>query len=196
MDARSLYLSQLVKQAPIGICVIDAATLLAETVNEKFLEIAGKRRDEIIGHNYWETFAEVRFLYEAALTEVVETGSAFHAEEVEMTLLRNGIEENIIVTFTYELVRNAGPASAKVVVWVTEHTQSVRERKGSDGEPGTSHFQGVVRKNFPPTGGQPGAGRQYLLPQKYLYTIAEYGMLYKPFRTRPRTLCDQLYFNS
>ena len=36
------YLHNTVLNAPIGICILDAATLVAEIVNAKFLEVAGK----------------------------------------------------------------------------------------------------------------------------------------------------------
>ncbi len=63
--------------APIGICILDAGSLIAETVNAKFLEIAGRSSEAIVGKYYWDTFAEVRIPYETALPEVVEKGTTF-----------------------------------------------------------------------------------------------------------------------
>jgi hypothetical protein len=79
-----------VLNAPIGICILDAATLVAEIVNSKFLEVAGKPYDAIQGQFYWDAFAEARVYYEAALAGVVESGEAYYADEVALMLIRNG----------------------------------------------------------------------------------------------------------
>ena len=115
--------------APIGICVLDAGTLVAELVNDKFLEVAGKRHDEIFGKFYWDAFAEVRSYFEAALAGVVATGEPYYADEVEMVLIRHGREEHIFVTFVYTPVKDQTGKVIKVSVWVLENTKQVAERK-------------------------------------------------------------------
>ncbi|WP_132036220.1 PAS domain-containing protein [Flavobacterium circumlabens] len=60
--------------APVGICVLDAQTLIPEIVNDSFVAIAGKPREEILGSFYWDTFAEVRAYFENALTGVIREG--------------------------------------------------------------------------------------------------------------------------
>jgi PAS domain S-box-containing protein len=122
-------LFQTILSAPIGICLLDAATLTAEIVNDKFLEIAGKPREAIVGHWYWEPFAEVRPYYEAALAGVATTGEAFYANEVQLMLIRHGREENIFVTFVYAPVKDEKGAVRKVAVWVLENTHQVNERE-------------------------------------------------------------------
>src|ERR1700733_15281647 len=92
-------LNNIVLHAPIGICILDAGTLTAEIVNDKFLEVAGKPYEAIFGKFYWDAFAEARIYYEAALSGVVQTGEAYYADEVELMLIRHGREEMIFVTF-------------------------------------------------------------------------------------------------
>src|ERR1700710_841719 len=94
-------LQNIVLNAPIGICILDAATLTAELVNQHFLEVAGKSYDEIFGKFYWDSFAEVRPYYEDALNKVVQNGEAYYANEVELMLIRHGKEERVFVTFVY-----------------------------------------------------------------------------------------------
>jgi PAS domain S-box-containing protein len=122
-------LHQSVMSAPIGICVLNADGLVAEIVNDKFLEVAGKPREAILGKNYWEPFAEARAYYETALQQVADTGVAFHAQEVELMLIRQGKEENIFVTFVYSPLLDASGKTSKIVVWVLENTQQVLARK-------------------------------------------------------------------
>ncbi|WP_295799853.1 PAS domain S-box protein [Mucilaginibacter sp.] len=122
-------LNLIVQSAPIGICILDAATFKAELLNHKFLEIAGKPREAIIGKWYWEAFAEVRPYYETALNEVARTGIAYYADEVELMLIRHDREETIFVTFVYAPVKDAQGKVAKLAVWVLENTSQVNERR-------------------------------------------------------------------
>ncbi|MDN3583464.1 PAS domain S-box protein [Mucilaginibacter flavus] len=122
-------LEKAVLTAPIGICILDAATLVAEIVNDKFLEIAGKPRAAILGKWYWEPFAEAESLYASALKRVAESGEAFYANEVELMLIRHGREELIFVTFVYAPVLDNTNKVSKIAVWVLENTKQVKERR-------------------------------------------------------------------
>jgi PAS domain S-box-containing protein len=126
-DGEDIYYTVL--NAPIGICILNAETLIAEIVNDKFLEVAGKPYEAIHGQHYWDAFAEVRAYYETALTGVVRSGEPFYADEVEMMLIRNGIEEVIFVTFVYTPVKDKSGKVSKVAVWVQENTQVVKVRQ-------------------------------------------------------------------
>jgi PAS domain S-box-containing protein len=126
-DGENLH--TMVLHSPIGICVLDAGTLVAEIVNAKFLEVAGKPYEAIHGRFYWDAFAEARPYYEAALAGVVRTGEAYEADEVELMLIRHGREENIFVTFVYAPVKNAAGSVVKIAVWVLENTRQVTERQ-------------------------------------------------------------------
>jgi PAS domain S-box-containing protein len=121
-----------VRHAPIGICILNATTLIAEIVNDKFLEVAGKPYEAIFGQFYWDSFAEARLYYEAALNSVVETGEAYYANEVEIMLIRHGKEEMIFVTFVYAPVKDAKGKAVKVAVWVLENTRQVAERQKAE----------------------------------------------------------------
>ncbi|SHE48172.1 PAS domain-containing protein [Pedobacter caeni] len=115
--------------APIGVCILDADTLVAEIVNDKFLEVAGKPYEVIYGQYYWDAFAEVRSYYEAALAGVVHTGEPYYADEVELMLIRHEKPEMIFVTFVYAPVKDKEGKVKKVAVWVLENTRQVVERQ-------------------------------------------------------------------
>lgn len=125
-------LYQTVLKAPIGICILNADTLVAEMVNDKFLEVAGKPYENLFGKFYWDTFAEVRSLYEPLLAKVVQTGEAYYADEAEMRLIRHGREEMIFVTFVYAPVKDDAGNVNKIAVWVLENTKQVNERQGME----------------------------------------------------------------
>jgi len=122
-------LRSMVLEAPIGICVLDAKTLISEIVNESFIEVAGKSYDQIAGKHYWDSFAEVKPYYEEALQKVIDEGLPFYANEVEMMLVRHGKEEIIYVTFVYAPLKNIEGKVTKVAIWVLDITPQVKARK-------------------------------------------------------------------
>jgi two-component system sensor histidine kinase VicK len=122
-------LKNMVLNAPIGICILDAKTLVGEIVNGKFLEVAGKPYEAIYAKFYWDAFAEARPYYENALLDVIRTGEAFYADEVELMLIRHGKEELIFVTFVYSPVKDEYGQLSKIAVWVLENTQQVKARQ-------------------------------------------------------------------
>lgn len=122
-------LRHLVLNSPVGICVINAATLVTEVFNDTFMEIAGKPYEAIMGKHYWETFAEAAPYYEASLQGVIDEGKPFYANEVELMLIRHGKEEIVYVTFVYQPLKGADGTVKKVVVWVLENTAQVTARR-------------------------------------------------------------------
>jgi PAS domain S-box-containing protein len=123
------YLYQTVMAAPIGICILDAASLTCEIVNDKFLEIAGTPYDTVFGQFYWDSFAEARPYYEDALTGVLRTGETFYADDVELMLIRYGREEMVFVTFVYSPIKTSEGNVTKIAVWVLENTSQATARR-------------------------------------------------------------------
>jgi len=118
--------------APIGVCILDADTLIAEFVNDKFLEVAGKPHQAIYGQYYWDAFSEARAYYQDALAGVVKTGEPYYAQEVELMLIRHGNAEKIFVTFVYAPVKEPTGRVKKITVWVLENTKQVAERQAQE----------------------------------------------------------------
>lgn len=120
-------LLNLMLNAPMGICIMDAKTQVSEIVNDAFLEVAGRSREEIIGRYYWDTFAEVRHLFENDLNRA-SNGETIRGDELEIPLIRHGKEEMITINFIYMPLENKGKVD-KVAVWVIENTKEVQERR-------------------------------------------------------------------
>jgi PAS domain S-box-containing protein len=137
-----------VLHAPIGICILHADTLVAEIVNDKFVELAGKPYEAIFGQFYWDAFAEAKPYYEAALAGVVGTGEAYYANEVELMLIRHGREEMIFVTFVYAPVKDEAGKVRKIAVWVLENTKQVNERQAVEAAGAAFQQERDRLKNF------------------------------------------------
>jgi PAS domain S-box-containing protein len=121
-------LLNLVLNAPMGLCILDADTLVSEALNDAFLEVAGKPYEHISGHYYWDSFAEVRHLFEDDLARAVK-GETIRGEELEIPLIRYGKTEMIVINFVYSPVKNKAGEVTKVAVWVLENTNQVKQRK-------------------------------------------------------------------
>lgn len=125
-------LGYLVKNAPMGICIIDAKTFVAEILNEKFLEIFGRSETSIIGKGYWDLFPDLKHLFQSPLENVAITLQPYHTDQVEMNLIRQGTAENVFVTFVFAPILNNKKDTTKIVIWVMENTRQVNERKKID----------------------------------------------------------------
>jgi PAS domain S-box-containing protein len=125
----------LIRQAPVGICVIRASDLMLQEVNDSYLELVGKSREDVEKKTIWEAVAELADSYAPVLQQVIETGKTFVANEHAVTFIRHGIEENVFIDFVYEPVKNAGGTVTTIMVVVIDVTLKVLARKSiEDGE--------------------------------------------------------------
>jgi len=118
----------LIGQAPVGICIIRASDLMIQEVNDGYLELVGKKREELENHTIWDAVAEAAESYAPVMQEVIGSGIAFVAKEHEVILIRRGIPESIFVDFVYEPVKNAAGVTAIMVVAI-EVTDKVMARR-------------------------------------------------------------------
>ncbi|MEO9021963.1 MAG: PAS domain-containing protein, partial [Ginsengibacter sp.] len=119
----------IVSSSPAGICVINSSNFISEMVNERFLEISNKSREDIIGKHYWECFSDARPTYEPALKEVIKTGIPYFAHEVEYVLERNGKEQKAYSTFVFAPIKNEEGELLKVAIWAMDNTPQMEARK-------------------------------------------------------------------
>ncbi len=81
-----------------------------------------------VGHYFWDIFPELKDGFEKELLKAVN-GEIIRFEEIEIPLIRFGKLESIIITFDYRPIKNQAGEVVKVVVWVIEYTQEVKQRK-------------------------------------------------------------------
>lgn len=122
-------LRNLVLQSPTGICVLDAKTFNCEIANDKFVQIADKPYEAIIGGHYWDVFKKVANSHKTELEQLSATGQPFSKSEVELLVLRNGVEQNLYLTFVYEPMREPSGAVNKIIVFVIDNTPQVQARR-------------------------------------------------------------------
>jgi PAS domain S-box-containing protein len=128
LSESNAFFRSMVKQAPIGICIINTENLFIQEVNDAYLELVGKPRELFERRTIWEAVPEAAEVYEPVMNSVITTGLPFIAKEHELTLIRNGVPENVFVDFVYEPMKIDGAVQA-IMVLVIEVTDKVIARR-------------------------------------------------------------------
>ncbi|MBE8723002.1 PAS domain-containing protein [Sphingobacterium pedocola] len=119
----------LIKQAPVGICVIRSHDLYVLEVNDNYLNLVGKERAELEGRAIWEGVTEAAEDYAPVLSQVIQTGVPFVATEHQVTLIRYGKPEDVFIDFVYEPVLKADGHVMAILVVAIDVTEKVKARK-------------------------------------------------------------------
>jgi len=129
LEASELRFRNLIQQAPFAICVIHAADLVVSEVNSRYLELVGKRRAQLDGRMIWEGVPEAADYYAPVMQRVISTGVPYLAEEAELTLVRQGVPEQVFVDFVYEPVTDLNGTVVAVMVIGIDVSEKVNARK-------------------------------------------------------------------
>lgn len=122
----------LVLLAPVGICMIKGDPFQVAVINDNFLEIIGRKREDFDHQSYWGAIPEIAPIYEPITKDVIATGKTYYANGHEIRLIRHGIEETIYVDFVYEPIRNLDGTMDTILIVANEVTQQVLERKKTE----------------------------------------------------------------
>src|SRR5215217_589744 len=112
----------LIRQAPVGICVIRVSDLMIQEVNDGYLEVVGRKRIELENRVIWDAVPEVADSYAPILQEVIQTGIPFVAKEHEVVLIRRGAPEYLFIDFVYEPVKDSTGIVTTIMVVAIEVT--------------------------------------------------------------------------
>jgi PAS domain S-box-containing protein len=129
VEESEMTLYNLVRQAPVGICIIRADDLMIVVVNDSYLEVVGKKRRELENHTIWNAVPEAAEIYAPIMNQVIDTGVAFIAKEAEVVLVRNKKSETVFMDFVFEPVRHFDGSINAVMVICIDVTDNVRARR-------------------------------------------------------------------
>ncbi|MFD0764438.1 ATP-binding protein [Mucilaginibacter lutimaris] len=129
VEESEMTLYNLVRQAPVGICIIQAGDLMIEVVNDTYLKLVGKKRKELERQTIWDAVPEAAEAYAPIMNRVIETGIAFTASEAELILIRSGKPEIVFVDFVYEPVRHFDGSINSILVIAIDVTDKVLARR-------------------------------------------------------------------
>jgi PAS domain S-box-containing protein len=129
VEESEMTLYNLVRQAPVGICIIRAEDLMIEVVNDSYLELVGKNRRDLENRTIWAAIPEAADLYGPIMNEVMNTGTSFVAKEAEVLLIRNNKPEILFIDFVYEPVRHFDGSINAIMVIAIDVTDQVTARR-------------------------------------------------------------------
>ena len=120
----------LVQQAPVAICVLRGKDYVIETINEPMVQMWNRNMAEVINKPAFSILTELREQgFKELLDNVYETGIPFIAEELPISLQRNGKLEIAFVKFVYEPLRDGKGNIIGIMALATEITEQVVARK-------------------------------------------------------------------
>lgn len=120
----------LVMQAPVGICILRGEDFIVEMANDSFLEVAWKKREDMIGKKVADVFPEATTQgFVQMLQGVYTTGMPFYGKETEVVQEREGQVKTIYVDFTFQPLFEADGSVNRILDLSIDVTDKVLARK-------------------------------------------------------------------
>jgi PAS domain S-box-containing protein len=129
LELSELRFRNIILQAPFAICVIRAKDLIVTDVNDRYLELVGKKRTQLDGLTIWEGVPEAAEIYAPLMQEVISSNIAYAAKEAKIMLMREGISEQVYIDFMYEPVLDLAGTVAAIMVVGIDVSEKVNTRK-------------------------------------------------------------------
>lgn len=117
-----------IKQAPMGITILQGADFVVEAANDTYLKLVDKKENEFVGRPLFETLPEVRDVVAPLLMKVMNTGKSFNALELEVRLNRYGKEETTYFDLIYHPLTEEDGKLTGIIVVATEVTNAVNAK--------------------------------------------------------------------
>lgn len=119
----------LVLQTSVSIAIFGGEALVVELANDCFLKMVGKEEHEVVGKSLFDSMHEVKEPFATTLLTVLRTGMPQQANEMELTINRDGKRAPGYFNFKYQPVRDIDGFITGVMCVATEVTDLVVARK-------------------------------------------------------------------
>ena len=117
-------------QAPVAMAIFRGPDHVVEVVNTKVLELWGKTEEESLNKPIFEVLPEAgKQGLKQLMYDVYSTGERFTANELPVTLYRDGKVETVYVNFVYESIMKGDPVNAGVLSVAIDVTEQVHARQ-------------------------------------------------------------------
>ena len=122
-------LHDLFLQAPVAIAVFSGPRHVIELANPAVCAFWGRRLEDVLDRPLFEALPEAAGQgHEELLRKVLATGLAYHANEVSVTVLRDGRRETVYFSFVYQPIHELDGRISGVTVIAHEITEQVNVR--------------------------------------------------------------------
>jgi PAS domain S-box-containing protein len=135
LNQKKLYESErnlrnTIAQAPVAICIYRGSDFIIEEANAHMFEFWGKPSEQVMYKPLFEALPEAKNQgYEELLAHVLKTGESFSANEMPVTLMREGQVQTVYINFTYEPIHEADGTITGIMAMATDVTKQVLNRK-------------------------------------------------------------------
>lgn len=131
VEQRETNLRNIVLQAPVAMCILQGPQYTIEIANRRMFELWGGSGEQSFLHQpMFEALPEVANQgYEILLAGVFESGQGFSANEMPVTLPREGRLETVFISLVLEPIRGINGSVAGILGMATDITDQVRARK-------------------------------------------------------------------
>jgi signal transduction histidine kinase/FixJ family two-component response regulator len=118
------------KVAPAAMALLSGPSHRFAFVNEAYLRLIGRTdANQILNKPVQEALPEIKGQgFAELLNQVYDTGEPFVASERELRLVRDGNEETVYVSFSYQAMRNLAGAVEGILVHAIDVTEQVLAR--------------------------------------------------------------------
>ncbi|HLN71740.1 MAG TPA: ATP-binding protein, partial [Prolixibacteraceae bacterium] len=129
-EESSANLSNMIMQAPVAMCILKEPKHIVEIANDRQLELWGKERNSVMNKPVIEALPELRSQgFEEMLNKVFVTGEIFAANEMPISVFRNGQMEPVYVNIEMRPYRVADDKIIGILSVSTEVTDLVLARQ-------------------------------------------------------------------
>lgn len=119
----------MITQAPLGICILKRSPAVVEILNDAFLKLIGRGREEFENKLYWEVVPKAKVFYEPILKEVFATGKTYHGKEHKIILPGDRKKENCYIDFVLEPIKESDERIERVMLIAIDVTDNVMSRQ-------------------------------------------------------------------
>lgn len=117
-----------VKQAPVGICILQGPEFIVQLANHAYLQMIDKEESEFVGHRLFDILPEVREKVKPLLAKVYTTGEPLYGMEFPVSLNKYGKERQAFFNFVYHALREDNGKISGIIVVANEVTELVEAK--------------------------------------------------------------------
>jgi PAS domain S-box-containing protein len=117
-------------QAPVAMSILRGPEFIVEIANERMFELWGREKEQLIGKSIFVGLPEVRDQgYEELLKNVYTTGKPFTANDIPVTLPRNGTIDTVYINLLYTAFLEGDASISGIMAVATDVTAQVIARQ-------------------------------------------------------------------
>ncbi|RZL48959.1 MAG: PAS domain S-box protein [Pedobacter sp.] len=120
---------KLILQAPIGMIILRGQDHYVELVNDTYLQLVGKGRNNFADKPLWDAMPEAKTLgFDHILKKVLQTGKSHHGNEQPLNIIRNGELQTVYINYVYEPLKDIDGNINRIMVIAIDITETLESK--------------------------------------------------------------------